>query len=115
MLTAHSPLPCRVWEGMGSINTCKFGDVGGHGSLGVSGLNIGFPLTGDGTSVHRALGEGADRNGWSKISGPYMDPSGASMKPKLMYVANLDPLIGSAKVTQVFQPHRILLNWYNVL
>ena len=44
-----------------------------------------------------------------------MDPSGASMKLRLMHVANSDLLIGSLKITKVFQPNRILLRWYNVL
>ena len=46
---------------------------------------------------------------------PNMDLSGAFMKLKLTPVANSDLLIGSLKVTQVFQPYRIRLRWYNVL
>ena len=37
------------------------------------------------------------------------------MKLKHTPVANLDLLIGSLKATQVFQPRRIRLRWYNVL
>ena len=38
VLTASSPLPCRLCEGVGSINICEFEGVGGHASVGVCGL-----------------------------------------------------------------------------
>ena len=34
VLTASSPLPCRLCEGVGSINICEFEGVGGRASLG---------------------------------------------------------------------------------
>lgn len=39
VLTASSPLPCRLCEGVGSINICEFEGVGGHASVGICGLH----------------------------------------------------------------------------
>lgn len=39
VLTASSPLPYRLCEGVGSINICEFEGVGGRASLGICGLH----------------------------------------------------------------------------
>lgn len=39
VLTASSSPPCRLCEGVGSINICKFEGVGAHASLGTYGLH----------------------------------------------------------------------------
>lgn len=54
-----------------------------------------------------------------KIFGPYMEPSGASMNPKLMNVTSsaspLPPYWLYENNLSLSITHRIVLEWYNVL
>lgn len=106
---SHSLLPCRLCEGVGSVNICKLWVCVGMVLLGVNSLNIGLHLTGDWISVHGnwvrevvTVISGIQTNGWSKIFGLYSDLSRMSKKPKLISVASFDPLNGFAKRAQVF-------------
>lgn len=54
MLTLSSP--CRLCEGMSSVNICKLGLCGGMVLLGVNSLNIRLQLNSDRTFICGAQG-----------------------------------------------------------